>query len=241
MTQSSDSHTIFSGLGDGTHQKKQQAHTARGMIPIEKNIIVVDGNGTVFEPTWLKRANGLVKKGRARWLDENTICLACPPEQMEDNKMENSKQTEVITEHGTDAENARPGGLTVENLLERMDAIRQEMLSMKELAGTMEAISKQGDDDYAGHIAEATSQAFIARETTCQQQLRFLERIYSDHFSAPSEEAKNARIRMILDSMNDVIPSLDYSDENGPGSIEALKLIRELYANALVNDLRKQL
>ena len=51
---------MFTGLGDGTHQKKQQAHTARGMIPIEKNIIVVDDNGTVFESTWLKRANGLV-------------------------------------------------------------------------------------------------------------------------------------------------------------------------------------
>ena len=51
---------MFTSLGDGTHPKKQQAHTARGMIPIEKNIIVVDDNGTVFESTWLKRANGLV-------------------------------------------------------------------------------------------------------------------------------------------------------------------------------------
>ena len=231
---------MCTGLGDGTHQKKQQAHTARGMTPIEKNIIVVDENGTVFESTWLKRANGLVKKGRARWLDEQTICLACPPEQMEDNEMENNKQTEVIPEHGTEPANAGPGGLTVESLLDRMDAVRQEMLSMKDLAGTMETIANQGGEDDAGHIAEATSQAFIARETTCQQQLRFLERIYNDHFSAPSEEVKNARMRMILDSMNDVIPSLDYSDENGHGSIEALKLIRELYANALVNDLRKQ-
>ena len=32
---------MLTGLGDGTHQKKQQAHTAKGMIPIEKNIIVV--------------------------------------------------------------------------------------------------------------------------------------------------------------------------------------------------------
>lgn len=45
---------------------------------------------------------------------------------------------------------------------------------------------------------------------------------------------------MILDSMNDVIPSLDYSDENGSGSVEALKLIKELYANALVNNLIRQ-
>ncbi len=154
--------------------------------------------------------------------------------------MENMKQTEAITEQGTGSPDVRPGGLTVESLLSRMDAIRQEMLSMKELARTMEAIANQGGEDDAGHIAEATSQAFIARETTCQQQLRFLERGYNDHFSVPSEEARTARTRMILDSMNDVIPSLDYSDENGSGSVEALKLIKELYANALVNNLIKQ-
>ena len=241
MTGESASHTIFTSLGDGTHPKKRQAHTAKGMIPIEKNIIVVDDNGTVLESTWLKRANGLVKKGRARWLDEKTICrLACPPEQMEDNRMENGKQTEVITEHSTATEDAGTGGMTVESLLNRMDAVRQEMLSMKELARTMEAIANQGSEDDAGHIAEATSQAFIARETTCQQQLRFLERVYNDHFSVPSEEARTARTRMILDSMNDVIPSLDYSDENGSGSVEALKLIKELYTNALVNNLIRQ-
>ena len=240
LTKESASPTMFTSLGDGTHRKKQQAHTAKGMIPIEKNIIVVDNNGTVLESTWLKRANGLVKKGRARWLNEKTICLACPPEQVEDNKMENSKQTEVITERSAETENTTPGGMTVESLLNRMDAVRQEMLSMKELARTMETIANQGGEDNAGHIAEAASQAFIARETTCQQQLRFLERVYNDHFSAPSEEARTARTRMILDSMNDVIPSLDYSDENGSGSVEALKLIRELYANALVNNLTNQ-
>ncbi len=226
--------------------KKQQADTARGMIPIEKNIIVVDENGTVFESTWLKRANGLVKKGRARWLDGNTICLACPPEQMEDSEMENDRQTETAAERIDDTESAkqpdsRLGKLTIEDLLDRMDAIRKEMLFMNELLSTMENITNQGGGkDGAGHIAEATGQAFIARETTCQQQLRFLERVYNDHFSVPSEEARTARTRMILDSMNDIIPSLDYSDENGSGSVEALKLIRELYANALVNNLIKQ-
>ena len=97
----------------------------------------------------------------------------------------------------------------------------------------METIANQGGEDDAGHIAEATSQAFVARETTCQQQLRFLERVYSDHFSPPSEEAKNARMRMILDNMNDVIPALDYSDENGSGCVEALKVITALYGDLL--------
>ena len=149
--------------------------------------------------------------------------------------MENSRPAEAAAERSTETENVSAGGMTVEGLLDRMDAVRQEMLSMKELAGTMEAIAKQGGEDDAGHIAEATSQAFIARETTCQQQLRFLERIYGDYLAAPSEEARTARTRMILDKMNDVISSLDYSDENGSGSIEALKLIKELYASALVN------
>jgi hypothetical protein len=38
---------------------------------------------------------------------------------------------------------------------------------------------------------------------------------------------------MILDNMNDVIPALDYSDENGNGSIEALKVLKELYSDLL--------
>ncbi len=227
-------------FGEGTHQKKRQACTAKGMIPIEKNIAVVDENGTVFESTWLKRANGLVKKGRARWLDKQTICLACPPEKMEDNEMENTEQAETVTERIAETESKKPtdgklGALTVESLLDRMDAIRKEMLSMKELLSTMEAITKQGGEDDAGHIAQAASQAFIARETTCQRQLGFLEMIYKDHFSAPSEDARAARTRILLDKMNEFIPCMDYAEENGPGNIEALKVITAFY-----NDLLKQ-
>ena len=212
------------------------------MIPIEKNIIVVDENGTVFESTWPKRANGLVKKGRARWLDEQTICLACPPEKTEDNEMESNQQAGTVSEHIAEIDrikrqaDSKLGGLTVETLLDRMDAIRQEMLSMKELLATMETITKQGGEDDAGHIAEATSQAFIARETTCQRRLDFLEMIYKDHFSAPSEEERTARMRMLLDKMNDFIHCIDYSDENGSGSIEALKVITAFYHDLLKRD-----
>ena len=202
------------------------------MIPIEKNIIVVDENGTVFESTWPKRANGLVKRGRARWLDEKTICLARPPEQTEDNKMENMKQAEAVTEPAADRKD-KLGGLTIEGLLDRMDAIRKEMVYMSQICATMENITNQGEKEDVGHVAEATSNAFVARETTCQQQLRFLEKIYDDYFSAPSEEVKTERTRMILNSMNDLFPALDYSDENGTGSIEALKVLREMYSELL--------
>ena len=150
--------------------------------------------------------------------------------------MENNKQTEPVN-NGCNVQPpaAKAGGLTLEGLLDRMDAIRKEMLSMKELASTMETIANQGGEDDAGHIAEATSQAFVARETTCQMQLSFLEKIYRDHFSVPDEEAKTARTRMVLDKMNDIIPALDYSDENGQGNVEALRII-----TSFCNDLLKQ-
>ena len=75
------------------------------MTPIEKNVIVVDEQGNEYEATYPKRAKGLVKNGRARFLDESTICLACPPDTvMEDIIMKNTKETgaEVIVNDTTD-------------------------------------------------------------------------------------------------------------------------------------------
>lgn len=67
------------------------------MTPIEKNVRVVDEQGNEYEATYPKRAKGLVKHGRARFTDENTICLARPPENTED-KMNNEYINEVEIE-----------------------------------------------------------------------------------------------------------------------------------------------
>ncbi len=67
------------------------------MIPIEKNIVVVDEQGNEYEATYPKRAKGLVKNGRARFIDENTICLACPPNiELEDKTMSENKKVDSI-------------------------------------------------------------------------------------------------------------------------------------------------
>ena len=52
-----------------SHKKSVQ----EGMIPIIKNITVVDENEIEYEPTYLRRAQGLVKHGRARFVAENKI------------------------------------------------------------------------------------------------------------------------------------------------------------------------
>ena len=47
--------------------------------------------GNEYEATYPKRAKGLVKNGRARFIDEHTLCLACPPnDYLEDKSMNNN-------------------------------------------------------------------------------------------------------------------------------------------------------
>jgi hypothetical protein len=77
-----------------------------GKTPMTKNVTVVDEQGNQHGATYPKRAKGLVKNGRARFVDENTICLACPPNEiLEDTEMsenininENTNQNAVLTE-----------------------------------------------------------------------------------------------------------------------------------------------
>ena len=221
LTNPPASPTMEPGLGDGTHHKKRQAHTARGRIPIEKNVIVVDKTGKAYESTWLKRANGLVKNGRARWLDERTICLACPPIQTEDTIMEEKKEPAIPE-----------SGLTLEKLLERMDALRSEM---QDLAQTIHIVDGLPESPDAMARSKAIGDMFVEREKTLRQQLSFLERIYTDRFSTSSETEKTERTRMILDKMNDIIPCFDYSEEDNEGNLKALQVITALY-----NDLLKQ-
>ena len=60
----------------------------------KKTVIVIDENGKEYEKTYPKRAKGLVKNGRARYINENTIMLiACPSNDyiLEDNKMNNNE------------------------------------------------------------------------------------------------------------------------------------------------------
>ena len=79
-------------IGDDTHNKKRNSRNAnqyKGATPIEKNVRVIDEQGNEYEATYPKRAKGLVKNGRARFIDEHTLCLACPPNEFTDNLEEN--------------------------------------------------------------------------------------------------------------------------------------------------------
>ena len=179
----------------------------RGRIPITKNISVVDEQGNEYEATWPRRARGLVKNGRARFLSENKICLACPPDiiledkEMADNTSNTNTEGSMMNNTGngntagsmmnntnnrnTAADNG--GKLDITWLFRQIAAIQQQT---EYLNLALENLSKMGDGD-SGHQyspgniagkakAEAFGEIVRCRETTNQQILRFYETVYND-------------------------------------------------------------
>ena len=140
---------------------------------MNKNIEVVDEAGNVYEPTWPKRAKGLVKHGRARFVDENKICLTCPPDiKTEETHMSN---TNIF------------GEMTVADILNRINNIINQT---GYITSAFESLVQMGDGDSGdcgapGNImgkakAEAVAEVVRARETTNQQILRLYEKMYDD-------------------------------------------------------------
>ena len=127
-------------IGDGTHHKKRhsrKAHQDKGATPIEKNVIVVDEQGNEYEATYPKRAKGLVKNGRARFLDEHTICLACPPDQM---NLEDKTMSEQIV----------PEKLSMNYILEQIEKITNQTDYIYSVIEKLEQVQSKGPGDVAG-------------------------------------------------------------------------------------------
>ncbi len=97
----------YAARGDDTHDKKPTCENLipfekrKGETPMTKNVRVLSSEGIMIGVTYPKRALGLVKKGRARYLDgdESVIILASPPvdeTSQEDEMKENFNFDEYI-------------------------------------------------------------------------------------------------------------------------------------------------
>ena len=145
------------------------------MIPIEKNITVVDEQGNEYEATYPKRAKGLVKNGRAHFIGENRICLMRPPNsKSEDNKMSDNMNTKKFT---------------IDYILEQIAIVQEQLL---ELNDTVKSIFCVEDSDHSGDepilvhadIAikkiEAITDVFHRREDSLQKLLGIYDKMYDD-------------------------------------------------------------
>ena len=187
------------------------------MIPIEKNIIVVDEQGNEYEATYPKRAKGLVKNGRARFIDENTICLACPPNiELEDKIMSENKKVDSINNNNIPNNSATPKEVS-ESMAKLLNSTTEqqcsEKLTMDYLLGKLEEISlgqafltdaiselgkmKSGGPGDVGtqEQAKAIGEIIKAREATNQKLIALYEKMYDD--LKPDKKINNERVAVI--------------------------------------------
>lgn len=172
----------------------------KGATPIEKNIIVVDEQGNEYEATYPKRAKGLVKNGRARFVDENKICLACPPnENLEDNLMTNTEDCRNNAEVNEQSmiENASCEKYSLAYALDMIERIATETEHIYRALDTIAALPNEATPTGGSAEAPAKAAADIVRcrETTSQKLLDFYGQMVKE-LKPSNESAKDeAKLR----------------------------------------------
>lgn len=141
-----------------------------------KTIAVVDEWGNEYEATYPKRARGLVKRGRARFISDNCICLARPPLSYQ-SESEDHTMNDIIS-------NAQ---VTMNRILELLSDIQKDNLHVLR---AVEAISimpsgEAGEacapGDIAGEAkANSIAKIVIAHEESNHMLIRLYEKMYDD-------------------------------------------------------------
>lgn len=175
-----------------------------------KNVIVVDENGNKYGATYPKRAKGLVKNGRARFIDNETICLACPPQSFETEDIEMSENTEkmiIDTSTGEAVEAALESKAepTLSYVLGQIERIANDTAYIRDALAQLQELRAAGPGDICGQSkADAIAHVVDAREETNRRLLTFYEMLYKD--IAKSSLGKNTLaeqlIALVGDEMN---------------------------------------
>ena len=173
------------------------------MTPIEKNVIVVDELGNEYEATYPKRAKGLVKNGRARFIEENKICLACPPDtELEDTIMSENKNVNAnIPKEVTKAKNTVQNPMTMEYVLGKIEEIANNQSIFSAAIEEIGKIRSGGPGDVGTQEqTKAIADVIKARETTNQRLIAFYEKMYDD--LKPKNDVPSERMQVINSLIN---------------------------------------
>lgn len=169
--------------------------------PASLKIEVVDSSGKIIGRTYEKRAKGLVKKGRARFTDENRITLLPSEDAHEYIETEGYKMDERINTENIENISEENGQYTIESVMQCMKKILDDSDYIKDvLKNIVEIPSGDAGDcgspgDIAGKAkAEAISTIVREREDTNQKLIDFYNKVYNDlkaqQFSASDVEKK---------------------------------------------------
>ena len=147
-----------------------------GATPIEKNVIVVDEQGNEYEATYPKRAKGLVKNGRARFVDENKICLACPPDKiLEENDMSNNINKNQVFNQISELQKSLE---SIDKILFKIQCVNDSQSYVEQEDG--EPITLDYLPDVAMEKIKAIREIVLEREKTINKMLDFYLKLYQD-------------------------------------------------------------
>ena len=180
-----------------------------------KTVRVLDEAGHEYEATYMKRAKGLVKHGRARFADDSqtVIILACPPNQnmiLEDNTMnEQNNNIEVIENTVAEAYTSEYALKQIELLTNQVDHIH---LAISELGHLENEGTPCGGS--AKSVAESIADVVRCRETTAQKLIDFYAKMYED--LKPRTQAQTANRAEFMEWVRSCIaasePGIDLPD-----------------------------
>ena len=157
-----------------------------------KNVIVVDEQGNEYGATYPKRAKGLVKNGRARFIDENKICLACPPDIfLEDNQMENNINNNTLT-----AKEIFDQIVKLQNQL--TENHHTSLLRLDDAFCIIRGDLEENRKDISSQI-EPICSVFAQREETMRIMLEFYRRMYED-----IQNEKASKVDMIKGAFSEI-------------------------------------
>ncbi len=133
----------------------------------------------MYEATYFRRAKGLVKNGRARFVDDFTICLACPPNiYLEDTNTMTDIQGDFYRENNMVEQEVAP---SMEYIMATIDKIVNHTDYIHQTIGALSAIDTNGSvDGSAGEKCKAYQSLILSRETTNQKLISLLEKMYND-------------------------------------------------------------
>ena len=169
--------------------------------PASLKIEVVDSSGKIIGRTYEKRAKGLVKKGRARFTDENRITLLPSEDAYEYTDTEGYKMDERINTENIENISEENSQYTIESVMQCMKKILDDTQYIKDAIFNVTEIPSgdAGDCGSPGDIAgkakaEAISTIVRERENTNQKLIDFYNKVYNDlkaqQFSASDVEKK---------------------------------------------------
>jgi hypothetical protein len=195
------------------------------MTPIAKNIIVVDEDGNEYEMTYPQRARGLVKKGRARFIGENKICLACPPNEILERTVELMENNiDISTDYQEEGLREEAGRLSMDYVLDRIEMIAAQTDYLHECIGKLGEIAPNGLGDITGAAkSEALGNIVESREKTNQKLLQLYEKMYDD-LKPQKPSAKESALAMT----ERILSNNAVGDHERDTLLEALDTIRLL-------------